>query len=218
MTDPGLNQALKWAIENSAASQPSNANQPSDPRTTTDRTSGLNPDILAQLLGGPSDADRMREAMTSIVSPHDDLANKLIAWDNLEQLIENLDNANNMGGLGLWTPLAEKLGDDEAEVRRMAAWCCGTAVQNNVKSQESLLLAGAIPKLVHLAVHEPDAAARKKAIMALSSEVRNYAPGLDEALRHLPREFLGDAQKPDAGDMDAIDRIMQRLREASGGV
>ena len=124
-----LNNLLKWGIENSSA--PQDGTQP--PR---DPSSGLNPQMLAALLGGPSDADLMREAMTAIAAPEVDLENKLIAFDNFEQLIENLDNANNMENLGLWMPLTDQLKSEEAELRRMAAWCCGTAVQNNIKSQE----------------------------------------------------------------------------------
>lgn len=135
MNDPGLNSVLKWAIENSDSSR----NDPTagrDPNAARDPASGLNAEVLAQLMGGPSDADRMMDAMAAIVSSEVDLENKLIAWDNFEQLIENLDNANNMEKLGLWMPLVDQLNDNEAEVRRMALWCIGTAVQNNIKCQE----------------------------------------------------------------------------------
>ena len=128
--DPGLNQLLQWSIENSDASK-SEAN--SIPPT------GLRPldaAALQALMGGPSDADLMRESMAAIQSADVSLDDKLVAFDNLEQLIENLDNANNMESLGLWTPLVGLLGDEQGELRRMAAWCVGTAVQNNTKSQE----------------------------------------------------------------------------------
>lgn len=141
MNDPGLNDLLKWSIENSSASQPSSdqpqQQQPSRP---------LNSEALSSLLsGGPSDAELMQHSMAVILSspsPDDDtpaskiLENKLTAFDNLEQLIENIDNANNLESLGLWAPLIGELGDPEAELRVMAAWCVGTAVQNNERAQE----------------------------------------------------------------------------------
>jgi hsp70-interacting protein len=130
MNDPGLNNLLKWGIENSSASNNTTASQ------STSQSSTINASALAALLGGPSDADRMREAMAAIQHPEVDLENKLIAFDNFEQLIENIDNANNIASLGLWMPLAELLKSDEAELRRYAAWCIGTAVQNNEKAQE----------------------------------------------------------------------------------
>ncbi len=126
--DTGMNQLLKWSIENSDAT--------SDPNAVPPSGHGLNAEALTSLLGGPSDADLMKESMAAIRSPDITLENKLIAFDNLEQLIENLDNANNMEPLGLWTPLISQLGSEEPDLRRMAAWCLGTAVQNNVKAQE----------------------------------------------------------------------------------
>jgi hsp70-interacting protein len=87
-------------------------------------------------MGGPSDADMMKESMSAIMHPDINMENKLVAWDNMEQLVENIDNANNLEPLGLWTPLCNQLKEKEDDHRRMAAWCLGTAVQNNPKAQE----------------------------------------------------------------------------------
>jgi hsp70-interacting protein len=49
-------------------------------------------------------------------------------------------------------------------------------------------------------------------VYALSSEVRNYQPGMDEASKCLPKDITG----PDhisAMDMDVIDAIMAKLRD-----
>lgn len=128
-----MSNLLKWSIENSANGQ-------SDETSAPHERPSLDPEILAQLLGGPSDADLMRESMAAIQSPDIDLENRLVAFDNFEQLVENLDNANNMEALGLWTPLVGLLESKEPEMRMMAAWCLGTAVQNNIKSQERVSL------------------------------------------------------------------------------
>jgi len=207
-----LNQLLQWGITNSDTSRNDPSTHPTDqPR---DPNRGLTPKMLSELLGGPSDADRMREAMTAIVASldHVDLENKLIAWDNLEQLIEQIDNANNMESLGLWVPLVRQLEHAEGEMRRMAAWCCSTAVQNNVKCQEKLLAVGAIPQLVKLATEDREQAVRKKAISALSSEVRNFQPAMDELEQTLP-ESLWRRKGVEAGDMDAVDEVIKVLRD-----
>lgn len=208
-----LNELLKWSIENSAASQDgATADQTEHPR------SQLNPELLAQLLGGPSDADRMRDAMTAIVLPLDkvSLEDKLVAWDNLEQLIEQIDNANNMEPMGLWPPLLQQLQHDEGEMRRMAAWCVSTAVQNNIKSQERLLEHGGIPQLAKLAVEDGEQAVRKKAITALSSAVRNFQPGLDALEQSLPEKVWTRRKLGlDAADMDAVDSVIKALRDHS---
>ncbi|KAK4550806.1 hypothetical protein LTR36_000386 [Oleoguttula mirabilis] len=213
MGDQGsMNGLLQWSIKNSDASRNNDTAQGADDKRDPNR--GLTAEMLAQLMGGPSDADRMRDAMSAIVVPLDqvDLENKMIAWDNFEQLIENLDNANNMEVLGLWTPLVEQLENAEAEMRRMAAWCCSTAVQNNVKSQERLLAMGAVPKLAKLATEDESQAVRKKAVNALSSSVRNYQPALDELEKSLP-ESVWKRKGLDAGDMAAVDEVIQTLRD-----
>lgn len=146
--DPGLNRLLKWGIENTS---PPNFNSNSNSNSTStaptnpvnldndalqQSNGGLDAQALQALMGGPSDADLMKESMAAIQSPEISLPNKLVAFDNLEQLIEQIDNANNMQNLGLWDPLLAVLDSDESDLRRMAAWCMGTAVQNNVQAQE----------------------------------------------------------------------------------
>lgn len=228
--DKNLTNLLKWSIENSTP-RSSTANgatgvttHPSDnndgaasggqsaPRTM----STLDRETLAALLGGPSEAELMRAAMEVLTDETVDLENKLIAFDNLEQLIESVDNANNLEALSLWSPLLGLLGHAEREMRRMAAWCVGTAVQNNVRSQERLLAMGGIPTLVGLATSEDEFAdVRKKAIYALSSAVRNYQPAMDVAAEELKKRGHdhGKGGKVDASDMDAIDEIMGSLRQ-----
>lgn len=163
-------------------------------------------------MGGPSDADLMKQSMTVIIHPEADLEAKVTAFDNLEQLIENLDNANNLTPLGLWPPLLEQLRNPNAELRKMAAWVVGTAVQNNPQCQQYLLEAGGIKTVATMSLEDSDPAARRKAVYALSSSVRNFQPGMNEALKVLPKNITG----PDhisAADMDVIDAIMGKLRE-----
>lgn len=131
MNDPRLNNLLRWGVENSEATR-------NDPTVASQPKSELTPEVLAALMGGPSDADLMRESMRAITSDEMDLENKLTAFDNFEQLVEQIDNANNIEPLGLWPPLLQQLESEEADLRRMAAWCVGTAVQNNVKAQEKV--------------------------------------------------------------------------------
>lgn len=207
MGDKRLNDLLKWSIENSD-------NTRSDPSAPAPQTQ-LTPELMEALMGGPSEADLMRAAMELIASQDADVSldDKLVAFDNFEQLIESLDNANNIANLSLWTPLLAQLRHDEREIRKMAAWCVGTAVQNNEKTQERLLANGGIPPLVALALgSEEPADVRRKAIYALSSAVRNYQPAMDVASEELSK--VGHTtDKVDATDMEAVDVVMGALRE-----
>jgi len=221
MADPNLNTLLKWGIENSRVSNGAEAK------------TQLNQEALAALFGGnqKSDAQMMKEMMEVVQDEEAKLENRVIAFDNFEQLIENLDNANNIESLGLWTPLVEQLENTNAELRTFAAWCCATAVSNNIKTQErvstpcprrpqsitnedmQLLIVGAIPALVRMATEDTDKKARRKAILALSSSVRNFQPGLDAVVSHIPAEFKPQ-EKLDANDMDSVDSLINKLRES----
>jgi hypothetical protein len=201
--DPGLNSLLQWSVENSDAAR--------DPDKAVSQPKSMSADALRALMGGPSDADLMRQAMSVILNDESTHDSKMTAYDNLEQLVENIDNANNMESLGLWTPLIAQFDSSTADYRRMAAWCAGTAVQNNVKAQERFLAVNGVAKLCKVVVEDEDAAARRKAVYALSSSVRNYQPAMNEAVKLLPQDIVGTSQVS-ATDMDAIDAIMGKLR------
>lgn len=236
--DKNLNELLKWSIEAQTAG---NANSNGNPSTTAvtsadapaaegnttaaattsqaTSTNGLNPEILAALMGGPSDADLMRQSMgviTATSDPEVTLEHRLTAFDNLEQLIESLDNANNLGPLGLWAPLLASLSDAEPDVRRYAAWVAGTAVQNNEQSQERLLAMGGLPRLVGLALAPAEREdVRRKAVYALSSATRNYQPAMDVVAAELEKggHRPAGSGKVDASNMDAVDEVMDGLKE-----
>ena len=205
--DPGLSDLLKWGVENSSSTANEASLAPRSPRA-------LDPAALNVLFGGPSDAELMRLSMAAIISDDDDVSldDKMVAFDNLEQLIENLDNANNLGPLGLWTPLLGCLADARPEMRTMAAWCVGTAVQNNEPSQERLLAMNGIPPLARIAANKDEGSkVRRKAIYALSSACRNYQPAMDVLTAAL--EKLGrPATTVDATDMEACDALFDDLK------
>lgn len=69
-----------------------------------------------------------------------------------------------------------------------------------------------LPTLVQMATSDPAPAARKKAVYAISSAVRNYQPAMDDLLKHLPEGYPSADKKVDAGDMEATDAIMDQLR------
>ncbi|KAJ5453880.1 Hsp70 nucleotide exchange factor fes1 [Penicillium daleae] len=206
--DPTMNKLLKWSVANSQ--QKNEDGTVTAPPSADEASRTLTPDMINALMGGPSDADLMKAAMEVLHSDDTDLENKMIAFDNFEQLIEGIDNANNLEPLGLWTPLVQLLKHEEADMRRMAAWCIGTAVQNNEKAQDKLVVLNGIPVLVSMATADPNPAARKKSIYALSSAVRNYQPAMNELVKVLPEGYATD--KTDAGDMEVIDAIMEKLR------
>ncbi|KAF2028572.1 Fes1-domain-containing protein [Setomelanomma holmii] len=212
MNDPTLNNLLKWGISNSEASRNNPSAAAPQPMSDVDKAA------LMSLISGDhikSDADLMRESMAIIKdkdSTHE-LEKRKQSFIDFEMLIENLDNANNIEALGLWPDLVEQLRSEHAILRQWAAHTCGTVVQNNLRTQERILIVGGIPVLVRLATEDPEQQVRKRAITALSSTVRNFQPGLDETISHMPKDFKPDREL-DACDMESVDILINRLRES----
>lgn len=77
-----------------------------------------------------------------------------------------------------------------------------------------LLAVGAIPILVKLALQDPNGQVRRKAVYAISSEVRNYPPALNVLVLELP-ERLRPSRSLDAGDMEEVDSVIDAIKEAS---
>lgn len=129
MADPMMNNILRWGIENSEASQDNAA--PAAARTQ------LNPAALQALFGGmKSDSEQLKDAMNIIEDPKTTSEEKETAFEDFEMIIQGIDNANNLEPLGLWSRLVDKFDHEEPALRKWAAWCAGTAVENNPKAQE----------------------------------------------------------------------------------
>jgi hsp70-interacting protein len=120
-----MEKLLKWSIQ---ASSQDNA---------TGELAAPDPQLIKQLFGGPDEATLMKEAVQVAINPEADEEARETALDNLEMMVESLDNANNLENLGLWEPLIDLVSDSETStnVRTMACWVIGTAVQNNEKAQ-----------------------------------------------------------------------------------
>jgi hsp70-interacting protein len=74
-----------------------------------------------------------------------------------------------------------------------------------------LIVFNVLPTLVAMSTSDPAPAARKKAVYAISSGVRNYQPAMDEFVKHLPEGYTS-GEKIDAADMEAIDALLDKLR------
>ena len=132
MNNPKFNDLLKWGIENSEASR----NDPDAPKNPNTQLDAQTLQEILTGMSGPSDAEVMKMKMEVITQPDYTLDQKVLAFEDFEMLVQGIDNANNLEPLKLWMPLIEQLENPEPELRKYAAWCAGTAVENNIKSQE----------------------------------------------------------------------------------
>ena len=104
---------------------------------------------------------------------------RLTAFDNLELLVEQIDNASNLESLSLWPPLLSTLNNTSTppSLRRHAAWVIGTAVQNNPKAQDHLLRHQGIQSLV-LRLQQDEYSVRTKTLYALGSALNHFPRGV----------------------------------------
>ncbi|KAL3233790.1 Hsp70 nucleotide exchange factor FES1 [Nakaseomyces bracarensis] len=162
-----MEKLLHWSIANAQGD-----------KEAIDKAGAPDPKLLEQLFGGggPDDPTLMKEAMAVITNPEADLENKLIAYENFEMLIENLDNANNIENMKLWEPILSTLDYDEADLRATGLSVIGTAVQNNTPSQDNFIkYEGSVEKLIDIAKNKNEKnEVRIKALYALSNLIRNH--------------------------------------------
>ncbi|AMD18748.1 HBL154Cp [Eremothecium sinecaudum] len=179
------------------------------------------PKLLQQLFGGgPDEPALMKQAVQVITNPEAELENKLVAFDNLQMLIENLDNANNLENLRLWEPLIGVLDSPEAELRANTLWVIGTAVQNNDKSQNNFMkYKDSMKKLVTL-VNSPEeqASVKVKGIYALSNLVRHNKVAHDEFVSCGGMKFLSESLKNKSLDQKVKMRLIALLAAVTTSV
>ncbi|SCU93299.1 LAME_0F03312g1_1 [Lachancea meyersii CBS 8951] len=194
-----MDKLLHWSVANSQgdAEAAKKAGQP-------------DPKLLQQLFGGgPDEPALMKQAIVVITNPEAELEAKLIAFDNFEMLIENLDNANNIENLKLWEPLIGVLQSPEPELRAFALSVIGTAVQNNAKSQENFLkYEHGLPQLIKIAKDANEKTdVRTKAFYALSNLVKHNADSYAQFDKHHGLDVIA----PVLCDPKATDKLKLRV-------
>lgn len=169
-----MEKLLQWAT----------AQQSDDPEVRA-RAPAPDPKVLAQVLGADTGKDEvtlMKEDISVVLcdDPRISIDDKLAALEDFELLIQNLDNANNISPMGIW-PEINKLynyqGEEQDEVRGMAALITGTAVQNNSKCQDDYLnIVGkdGMTSLLTLASPIGNYNVRARALYAISALVAHH--------------------------------------------
>lgn len=156
------------------------------------------PKMLEQLFGAPDEPALMKQAIAVVENPDAADDDKLVALENFEMLIENLDNANNIENLKLWPSIIGQLLSSNLDFQVLAASIVGIATQNNPGSQEAFLSKpNGLSQLVELA---SDSATPKELVMkclfAMASLIRNFDKGTEEfvQLGGLKAVMLGSSQ------------------------
>lgn len=156
-----MEKLLQWSID--AAQNPGHAGEP-------------DPKLLSQLFGFDNPRSTMRDSLQEAVQATD-LASRTNALLEFTDLVEDMNNANEIGNL--WEPLLYLVNDSEAQIRTVAFSAIAAATQNNEKSQNDLVATKAgIPRIMEH-INEADRDVAAKALFALSCAI-GHCPGAYE--------------------------------------
>ena len=148
--------------------------QRSGDKEAIEKVGAPDPKMLEQLFGGTDEPALMKQAIVVASNPETTVENKIVALENFEMLIENLDNANNIENIKLWPQIVSFLNNPENEIRVLAALIVGIAVQNNPLAQKAYISHNGVKPLIDIAL---DSSTLKdlyfKALFALLSLIRN---------------------------------------------
>ncbi|KAJ6492908.1 nucleotide exchange factor Fes1-domain-containing protein [Mycena vitilis] len=181
-----MESLLRWGIENSASSTDA-SNPPPAPRQD------LDPAVIDMILG-KSDAELMKEDTAVAKDESQWESARIDALDHLEMLIEQIDNANNLEKLQMWSPLQRLVTDGPTiSIKMQALWVIGTALQNNRAAQDAYGSHDPLSALTGCAAASPSSTSqiRSKAIYALSGLLKHNAP----AVTALSRPDVGGWEK-----------------------
>ncbi|KAJ7092467.1 nucleotide exchange factor Fes1-domain-containing protein [Mycena belliarum] len=165
-----MESLLRWGIENSTPqTDATNGSNPPAPRQD------LDPAIIDMILG-KSDAEQMKEDMAVAVDDSQSEAARIDALDHFEMLIEQIDNANNIEKLKMWSPLQDLITTaPTSAIKMQALWVIGTALQNNPAAQDAYFAYDPLPVLAGFLTPSPSSTAqtRSKAIYAMSGLLKH---------------------------------------------
>ncbi|EGG00066.1 uncharacterized protein MELLADRAFT_79345 [Melampsora larici-populina 98AG31] len=204
---PKLNDLLHWAVENTTTNpnptspEPTSITaHPNDPQgpfeinfrpnlETNSNTSvvlkqepikKLDTSILDTILGR-TDAIRIKELINVFENLEVQIEERIQAGEGLEELVQDLDNANDLEVLGVWPKLIKLLEEPNDQIQFYTCWIIGTSVQNNPKSQLAFLKYDPIPLILNVLNQSNDEETKAKSLYCLSSTLK-HAPSSTHAL------------------------------------
>lgn len=148
----------------------------------------------------PSVADLVKIAIADLQNISLAVDNRRQALQELLELVESIDNANDLHKLGGLVVIIEELSRGEEDLRILAAWVLGKASQNNVVVQDQLLELGILPKLIQMA-RSSSAEEAVKALYALSAVIRNHPSGQGHFYLHEGALLLEDLMTDESSDV-----------------
>lgn len=130
--------------------------------------------------------------------------------EEMQDLVESIDNARDLKGVGGFGALMELLSCKHAKLRSRAAEVIATSVQNNPDAQEWALEGGALTEILKLFEDvEPDC--RTKGMLAVSCLLRGHKPAREAFQKEGGYERLLKLMDKSSGEVKTLRKIAQFL-------
>ncbi|XP_020208639.1 nucleotide exchange factor SIL1 isoform X2 [Cajanus cajan] len=120
----------------------------------------------------PSDGELMKIAVRDLNNVSTSLEDRHRALQELLELVEPIDNANDLNKLGGLLAVTKELNHSDPGIRTVAAWVIGKASQNNPNVQQQILEFGVLSRLMKM-VKSNSIEEANKALYAVSALIRN---------------------------------------------
>ncbi|XP_029199868.2 hsp70-binding protein 1-like [Acropora millepora] len=147
---------------------------------------------------------RMMEHLQVLDKPDNDdeeeLEKKEDAFDGLQEIVDNIDNANDFHKIGGFHVMLKCLSSEQSSMRWRAADILAVCVQNNPYGQNAALEMAMLPVLCGLLESDQSEQVQVKALFAISSLTRAFSPAeeaflKDDGFSLLMRSMQGSSDK-----------------------
>ncbi|QCD78727.1 nucleotide exchange factor SIL1 [Vigna unguiculata] len=168
-----LDGMLQWAISHSdpeKLKESAEAQQRLSPRELEKRS--LKIKEIMEKIKMPSDAELMKIAIGDLNNVSTSLEDRRRALQELLELVESLDNANDLNKLGGLVAVTKELNHSDPGIRTIAAWVLGKASQNNPIVQQQIMELRVLSRLMKM-VNSNSLEEANKALYAVSALTRN---------------------------------------------
>ncbi|KAK8468350.1 hypothetical protein PHAVU_006G013100 [Phaseolus vulgaris] len=168
-----LDGMLQWAISHSDPEKlkdSAEAQQQLSPRELEKRSMEIKE--IMEKIKMPSDAELMKIAIRDLNNVSTSLEDRHRALQELLELVESIDNANDINKLGGLVAVTKELNHSDPVIRTLAAWVLGKASQNNPIVQQQIMELRVLSRLMKM-INSNSLEEANKALYAVSALIRN---------------------------------------------
>ncbi|CAA0400141.1 Armadillo-type fold [Arabidopsis suecica] len=172
---PNWDGLLKWSLSHSDGTRPTRQLSEEDRKWFAEAMQSQTVDVVKRL----KEITQVLQTPQQVLEAHEvtpqDIEGLL---DELQEHVESIDMANDLHSVGGLVPLLGYLKNSNANIRAKSADVVSTIVENNPRSQESVMEANGLESLLLRFTSDTDMHSRTQALGAISSLIRNNKPGI----------------------------------------